>query len=219
VTDSVAGRKLSADRPYGFSHFGQAGLQLTFKYDSRMSEAASASLVEGGGRGAWQSGIMAEVSSSAYPATMDASSAYTKLGGVVVAHIALPVLTHPMLALRGGAEKVWGDFPYFDASFLGGSQSLRTAPRQRFAGDAALHASAELRFPLVSFPFLLPMNIGALGFAEAGRVYLDGESPGGWHTGMAAGFWVGVLSPGTSITVMMTNRVERRWLFGFGFDY
>jgi hypothetical protein len=221
VTDSIAGRKLSAERPYGFSHFGQAGMQLTFNYDSRSGAAASVSPLDGSvAKGApWRSAIMAEVSSSAYPAAWDASGAYAKLDGVVVAHIALPVLTKPLLALRAGAEKVWGDFPYFDASFLGGSQSLRTAPRQRFAGDAALHASAELRLPLVSFPFLLPMNVGALGFAEAGRVYEDGQSPGGWHTGMAAGLWLGILSPGTSITVMATNRVERRWLFGFGFDY
>jgi hypothetical protein len=63
------------------------------------------------------------------------------------------------------------------------------------------------------------MNLGALGFAEAGRVFVNGESPGGWHTGVAAGLWLGILSPGTSITVMATNRAERRWLFGFGFDY
>lgn len=221
VTDSVAGRKLSAERPYGFSQFGQAGMQLTFNYDSRSGAAASASPLDGSiaKDAPWHSGIMAEASSSAYPAAWDASGAYAKLDGVVVVHIALPVLTTPLLALRAGAEKVWGDFPYFDASFLGGSQSLRTAPRQRFAGDAALHGSAELRLPLASFPFLLPMNIGALGFVEAGRVYVDGQSPGGWHTGMAAGLWLGVLSPGTSITVMATNRVERRWLFGFGFDY
>jgi hypothetical protein len=138
---------------------------------------------------------------------------------VAIAHIALPILTKPMLALRGGAEKLWGDFPYFDAAFLGGSHSLRTAPRQRFAGDASLHGSAELRLPLASFPFILPMNIGALGFVEAGRVFVDGHSPSGWHTGVAAGLWLGVLSPGTNITVILSNRPERRWLFGFGFDY
>lgn len=221
LTDSIAGRMLSTERPYGFSRFGQAGMQLNFNYDSRSGAAATAGPLDGSSaRGApWQSGIIATLTSSAYPAAWDAAGAYAKLGGVVVAHIALPVLTHPLLALRAGAEKVWGDFPYFDAAFLGSSHSLRTAPRQRFAGDAALHGSAELRLPIASFPFILPMNVGALGFVEAGRVFVDGQSPGGWHTGVAAGLWLGVMSPGTSITVMATNRVERRWLFGFGFDY
>ena len=217
--DSIAGRLLSEEQPYGFSRFGQAGLQLTFNYDSRSGVTAAESPLAGNVAGPWTSGIIAELTSSAYPALWDAAGAYTKVGGVVVAHIVLPVPMHPLLALRGGAEKLWGNFPYFDAAFLGSSHSLRTAPRQRFGGDAAVHGSAELRLPIASFPFILPMNIGALGFVEAGRVYMDGESPGGWHTGVAAGLWLGVLSPGTSITVMATNRVERRWLFGFGFDY
>ena len=217
-TDSIAGRLLSEEQPYGFSRFGQAGLKLSFNYDSRLA-AVTAGPVGIAGSAPWQSAIITEVGASAYPAVWDAAGAYTRVGAVAIAHIALPILTNPLLALRGGVEKLWGDFPYFDAAFLGGSHSLRTAPRQRFAGDAALHGSAELRLPLVSFPFILPMNIGALGFAEAGRVFVDGQSPTGWHTGVAAGLWLGVLSPGTSITVMASNRVERRWLFGFGFDY
>jgi len=217
-TDSIAGRQLSEEQPYGFLRFGQAGLKLSFNYDSRLA-TATAGEVGIAGRSPWQSAIITEVSASAYPAVWDAAYAYTRVGAVAIAHVALPILTRPMLALRGGAEKLWGDFPYFDAAFLGGSHSLRTAPRQRFTGDAALHGSAELRLPLASFPFILPMNIGALGFVEAGRVFVDGHSPSGWHTGVAAGLWMGVLSPGTNITVMASNRPERRWLFGFGFDY
>jgi hypothetical protein len=212
---------LSEDQPYGFSRFGQAGAQLHFSHDSRRGAAATSGRQTGGSASTapWQSGVIAELTSSAYPAAWDATEAYARVGAVAIAHIVLPVLTNPMLALRGGAEKLWGDFPYFDAAFLGGSRSLRTATRQRFAGDAALHGSAELRLPLASFPFILPLNVGALGFIEAGRVFVDGQSPGGWHTGVAAGLWLGVLTPGTSITLMATNRQERRWLFGFGFDY
>jgi hypothetical protein len=220
-TDSSAGRMLSEDRPYGFSRFGQAGVQLHFTHDSRQDATAASGRLAGGSASTapWQSGLIAELTSTAYPAAWDATEAYARVGAVTIAHIVLPVLTNPLLALRGGAEKLWGDFPYFDAAFLGGSRSLRTATRQRFAGDAALHGSAELRLPLASFPFILPLNVGALGFIEAGRVFVDGQSPGGWHTGVAAGLWLGLLTPGTSITLMATNRQERRWLFGFGFDY
>ena len=219
LTDSVPGRMLTADRPYGFSRFGQAGLQLSFNYDSRSSAAKTGLLAGDVAVVPWQSGINATLASSVYPAFWDATGAYSRVGAVAIAHLVLPVLSRPLLALRGGAEKVWGDFPYFDAAFLGGSHSLRTATRQRFAGDASVHASAELRLPLAAFPFILPLNVGALGFVEAGRVYVDGQSPNGWHTGAAAGLWLGILSPGTSITVMASNRPGRRWLLGFGFDY
>jgi hypothetical protein len=220
-TDSIPGRLLSEERPSGFPEFGQAGAQLNFTYDSRQGAAAVAGRRAGGvaTSAPWQSGIIAELTSSAFPAAWDATEAYARFGAVAIAHVVLPIFTQPLLSLRGGAEKVWGEFPYFDAAFLGGSHSLRTATRQRYAGDAALHGSAELRLPLAAFPFILPLNVGALGFVEAGRVFVDGESSGGWHTGMAAGFWLGILSPGTSITLMATNRKERRLLFGFGFDY
>ncbi len=221
-TEQIAGRLVSDVRPYGYPHFGQAGIQLRFNYDPQQDVTATppGGLLAGTSSSVpWQSRVFAEVTSVAYPAMWDVTSGYARVGAVAVAHIALPVLTTPLLAFRAGAEKMWGDFPYFDAAFLGGARSLRTFSRQRFAGDAALHGSAELRVPIVAFPFILPLNVGALGFVESGRVFVDGESPGGWHTGVAAGFWLGVLNPGTSLTVMLTNQQERRWLFGLGFDY
>ena len=221
LTEENARRLVSDVRPYGYPSFGQAGLQLRFNYDSRQDATATAgSPLAGISSGApWQSQVFAEVTSSAYPAVWDATSPYAKVAAVAIAHIALPILSTPLLALRAGAEKMWGDFPYFDAAFLGGARSLRTFSRERFAGDAALHGSAELRVPIAAFPFILPLNLGALGFVETGRVFVDGESPGGWHTGVAAGLWLGVLNPGTSLTVMLSNQRERRWLFGLGFDY
>ena len=220
-TEQTEGRRVSEVRPYGYPAFGQTGLQLGFTYDPQQdATAAPVGLVDGTPSGApWQSRVFAEVTGSAYPAMWDVNSAYARVAALGVAHIALPILTTPLLALRAGAEKIWGEFPYFDAAFLGGSRSLRTFSRQRFAGDASLHGSAELRVPIVAFPFILPLNVGALGFVETGRVFVDGTSPGGWHTGVAAGFWLGVLSPGTNVSVMATNQRDRRWLFGLGFGY
>ena len=221
LTDENPRRLVSDVRPYGYPRFGQAGLQLRFNYDPRQdATGTSGGPLAGISSGApWKSGVFAEVTSSVYPAMWDVTSAYANVAAVAVAHVALPILTTPLLAFRAGAEKMWGDFPYFDAAFLGGGRSLRTFSRQRFAGDAALHGSAELRVPIAAFPLILPLNVGALGFVETGRVFVDGESPGGWHTGVAGGLWLGVLNPGTSLTVMFTNQKERRWLFGLGFDY
>jgi hypothetical protein len=58
-----------------------------------------------------------------------------------------------------------------------------------FAGDAALHGSAELRAPLGRIALLTRGQLGALALADAGRVYLDGASPGGWHTAVGGGLW------------------------------
>ena len=36
---------------------------------------------------------------------------------------------------------------------------------------------------------VVPLGIGVFGFADAGRVYVDGSSPGGWHTSLGGGLW------------------------------
>jgi hypothetical protein len=89
----------------------------------------------------------------------------------------------PVLALRAGGEKVWGDFPIQYAALLGGSPTLRGYSYQRFAGDASAFGGAELRVPLTG-------GIGALALADAGRVWYQGESEGGWHTALGAGAFV-----------------------------
>lgn len=36
---------------------------------------------------------------------------------------------------------------------------------------------------------MLPCEVGVFGLAAAGRVFVDGDSPGGWHTGVGGGIW------------------------------
>jgi len=221
-TDSVANRFISRERPYGFDSFGQAGVRLSLHHDTR-NEVDTARRRLGGvvlnadvGPPLWGT---VDVSGSAYPAMWDVESAYQNLAGIAAAYLRFPFLTRPILALRAGGQKLFGNFPYFDAAFLGGSESLRTENRQRYAGDAMVFGTTELRVPIAKFGFILPLDVGALGFVDIGRVYLDGESPGGWHKGAGAGFWVGVIKPETGINVTITNNPERRVLTHLGFVF
>jgi hypothetical protein len=207
VTDSVENRFIAAQRPYGFSHFGQAGLQLRLHYDSRVHPDTT------------RPRAVVDVAGSSYPAMWDVEKAYSAVSGVASTYITLRVPQRPVLAFRAGGKKLFGDFPYFDAAFLGGSGSIRTEDRQRFAGDASLFGSAELRVPVAQFPLILPLDVGLLGFVDAGRVYVDGDSPGGWHAATGAGFWVGFVNPGTNINVLITNDDDRRVLTSLGFAF
>jgi hypothetical protein len=207
TTDSAESRFLATRRPYGFSTFGQAGAQLALQYDSRILPDSS------------KPRFMLELTGSAYPAAWDVSSAYEAIEGVAVGYATIPLPNKPVIALRGGGKKLYGDFPYFDAAFLGGGSSFRTEHRQRFAGDASVFGSAELRVPLFSFPFIFPTDVGALGFTDAGRVYVNGESPGGWHTAAGGGFWVGAVNAATNVNVLFTNRSNRRVIVSLGFAY
>ncbi|HEV2017135.1 MAG TPA: hypothetical protein VGQ98_02390, partial [Gemmatimonadaceae bacterium] len=207
TTDSVATKFIAQQRPYGFTRFGQAGLQLKMHLDSRyvadtMKPRAVLNVVGAG-----------------YPGFWDTAKPYESLDAWATAFFTLPAPKLPVLAFRAGGKKLWGNFPYFDAAFLGGSETFRTEERQRYAGDASVYGSTELRIPVAKFPLILPLDVGVLGFADVGRVYLNGQSPGGWHSAAGGGFWVGYLSPATSVNVLFTNRSQRRIVTNVGFAF
>jgi hypothetical protein len=47
--------------------------------------------------------------------------------------------------------------------------------------------------------------MGVMGVAEAGRVYVGGSSPGGWHTRTGEGVWFGQGSASPIVTIMRTT--------------
>jgi len=206
-TDSLVNRFITQQRPYGFTQFGQAGLRLRMHLDSRYVPDTL------------KPRFLVDVTGSAYPGIWDAVEAYESADAWAAAFFTLPVAKKPVLALRAGGKKLWGSFPYFDAAFLGGSETFRTEEKQRYAGDASLYGTTELRIPLAKFPLILPLDVGAIGFVDAGRVYLNGDSPGGWHTAAGGGFWVGYLNPGTSFNVLFTNNSDRRVTTNIGFAF
>jgi len=199
-TDSIPDRFISENRPYGFGDFGQAGLRLGLYSDGRnRSKDAS-------------KGLLLDLTATLYPALWDVTSTFGVLSGTGGLYVTLPVPVHPILALRAGAKKVFGDFPFHEAAYIGGRGSVRRLDRERYGGDAALHGTAELQIPVAQFGFVLPLDVGIFGYADAGRVYLDGESPGGWHKGAGVGFWVGILNPATAISLEFGDQRGRTGL-------
>lgn len=119
-----------------------------------------------------------------HPQAWDAPGWFGTAGLEAHGYLAAGPLT---LATRAGGRKAWGRFLAQDAAFIGGRRTLRGFRYQRFAGDGALYGSTELRLPLARVPLLVRGRLGALAFADAGRVYVAGTSPGGWHMGVGAG--------------------------------
>jgi hypothetical protein len=187
VTDSTPNRFISAVRPYGFGRFGQAGLRLSLHYDVRDRT-----------RGPHR-GLLTDLSGDFYPAVWDVTSPFGEITGRAVAFLAFPIPAHPILFLGGGATKVFGRYPFHEAAFIGGRTALPSLDAERYAGDASLYGTTELRLSLARFAFVLPLDVGVFGALEVGRVYVDGASPGGWHIASGVGFWIGVLDQGTVI--------------------
>jgi hypothetical protein len=212
-TDSTPNRFLSANRPYGFGTVNQAGLRLDATYklfaapDSEASEHTHHRAV-------------VEASARYFPAMLDLRSAFEEAAVTASAASTLPLPTRPLFVVRAGARKVFGDFPFYEAATIGGEGTTRYMDTQRYAGDAALFATSELRVPLAHVKLIVPLRAGVLGLAEAGRVYLDGDSPGGWHSRTGGGIWLGRGDAPSVITLTSTTEPGRSGVhlrFGLNF--
>ena len=151
-----------------------------------------------------------------------AASTYGTVGGEAAAY--LPVGALPLtLALRAAVDHRIGDAPFFDGAVLGGPVSLRGYRPERFTGQTASLASAELRARLFDVStYILPLEVGVLGFADAGRVWspqATGADEGGLHTGFGGGLWLGVLDRAVvNVTVGASSEATLLTL-GAGFAY
>lgn len=193
---------------YGDGDFGQVGARVHVKLDTRDRPAAPTR------------GFAILADARAYPALLDVERPFGRVDLTASTYLSAPLATDPTLALRVGGAKVWGTAPFHEAAFLGGPTSLRGWRRQRFAGDASLFANADLRLFLTRFFAVLPGDFGIFALADAGRVYVDGASPGGWHTAFGGGVWLSFLNRANTFSLGVAANEERTALFArAGFDF
>jgi len=200
---------------YGAGSVGEVGITLGAEWDTRGSAAFDEiEHVDD------LSGVGLDVLGSLYPAIWDVTSTYGSVEVVARGYVPTFFPPHSVLALRIGTKKVWGEYPWYDAAFLGGDESLRGWRSQRFAGDAVLYGSAELRLHVTQFNLVTPNLLGVFGAVDAGRVWVDGESPGGYHLGYGGGIWIGFLGARNVISVSWMKGDETEGLyFGLGFEF
>ena len=187
---------LNEEQPYGFGDFGEVGGSVLLELDSRDRTDQA-----GGARpprisAAWRPRTGR---GPGLPGAWDVEETFGSVLGSAAVYLSPSSERAPTLALRVGGEKVFGRYPYFEAAYIGGGlggfgasagdSPVRGLPRHRYAGDASLYGSADLRVPVSRFRFILPGTWGVLGFADAGRVYLDGEDSDRWHHGYGGGLW------------------------------
>ncbi|HEY7878522.1 MAG TPA: hypothetical protein VIC55_09875, partial [Gemmatimonadaceae bacterium] len=86
------------------------------------------------------------------------------------------------IAARAGGQKIWGQFPAFEAAFIGGENTIGGLRPQRYAGDASAFGNFEARWRLVTLPFVLRWDFGVSGIVDVGRVFVSGETSRTWHT-------------------------------------
>ncbi|UCF20723.1 MAG: hypothetical protein JSU87_04745 [Gemmatimonadota bacterium] len=154
-----------------------------------------------------------------HPAFLDVASAYGWLDAVGATSLPLGFRRWEV-GFRAGARKLWGEAPWFHLAFIGGNNSLRGWPSQRFAGDASLYGSLELRLDLFNYRLVFPSTFGILGLVDAGRIWVDGESPGGWHSGYGGGVWLALRGTRSVVSFAYAESDEDKGLYiNLGFPF
>jgi hypothetical protein len=135
-------------------------------------------------------------------------SPFQRIKGEARGYVTVGILRGTTLAVRAVAEKLEGRFPFFESAFIGGSGSLRGFNLQRYAGDAAAFGNAELRVALFRMKLIVPTEVGCLLLADAGRVWVEGASPGPWHTDTGGGFWLAPISRDVILSFTLASSVD-----------
>ena len=169
---------MSMNRFYGFGNFSYLGFHTLSRFDSRDSDIYP------------YKGFYADIYGDYYPELLNNDNQFGKAGFDVRTYLTTELLSRITLALRTVGEKVWGTFPFYEAAFLGGSNSLRGFNQNRFAGDASLLGQLELRMKIARINILIPAEFGISVFGEVGRVFLNGEESKKWHNAYGGGIWM-----------------------------
>ncbi|MEO8199057.1 MAG: BamA/TamA family outer membrane protein [Gemmatimonadota bacterium] len=186
---------------YGQGNFGQVGASASVQLDTRDIIAAP------------RKGILLDLEGVVYPGVWDVQSTFGKVRADLSTYLSASIPSHPTLALRVGGEGVFGRFPFHEAAYIGGPETIRGWQAQRFAGDASMYGNAELRVRLGRIPLIVPTDLGLFGLADAGRVYKAGETSDEWHTAFGGGVSLGFLARTNTMTVAIARSDERTVLY------
>jgi hypothetical protein len=218
------GSLLFEEKPYGTGDFGLVALRGGLELDTRNATKTSLLAVATGaatgdpadlppGRG-----LRAVASGSVVPAAWSVTERYGTFDGYLAGYVGSE---HTQLAARVGGQRLFGAYPWFDAAFIGGRND-RGYHSHRFAGDASLYGNVELRayFGRPRFQSIFPVRLGVVVFADAGRVWLEGENSRRWHPSAGGGLLLKPVGTGIVVRAAIAAGSEGPLLYvGSGFRF
>lgn len=224
-------RDATNEKIYGSGKFGTAGVEVQFQFDTRTTVAESesdlalpfhAQIAAGYPTG----GFLFDVTTRLRPPIWNVNKTTGAIEGSLTGFYSLDEEGKVVLSLRAGGKQTFGRFPYFAAAYIGGSDffsgepTLRGFRSQRFAGEESVYANTEVHILLGRMKLIVPADVGVLGFADVGRVFVDGESSNDWHPSGGGGIWFAPLVRTNTISFTVAKSREDVLVYlRLGFHY
>lgn len=118
------------------------------------------------------------------------SKSYVQLLGQIAFYKTLDRKSNVVFANRTGGGYTAGNSTFYQSLFLGGHGNLQGYHQFRFAGEHLLYNNAEIRIKLANLAsYILPGQLGLLGFYDVGKVWQNGYNNSKWHQGAGGGFY------------------------------
>lgn len=146
-------------------------------------------------------GYFFNLSANYFPALLNNDESFTKLKIDFRSYYEFNYLTNYTLGLRIFSEYVFGKYPFYKGASLGGSNTLRGFPTNRFVADGSFAAQTELRIFLGKPKIIIPGKFGVKLYAETGRVFLENENSDVWHPAWGGGIYYDVLDRAVAINL------------------
>ena len=171
-------------------------------------------------------GVLVDLRAEVSPPLWDVDRTWGAIEGSVAGYLGFGDDGRLALSLRVGGKWTWGEVPYFGLAYLGGGSifsggaTARGFRPQRFAGEASLFGNLDVKLFLVRVKMLVPTDLGLSAFADAGRVFVAGESSRDWHPSGGGGVWLAPLARTNTLTLSVAASEEDVLLYvRAGFHY
>ncbi len=118
------------------------------------------------------------------------ASSYGQFTGDIALYKNLDGRAKFVLADRFGGGITIGKPAFYQHLYLGGQGNLLGYRQFRFAGHHSFYNNLELRAKLGDFvSYVLPGQVGLIGFYDVGRVWATHEKSDLWHHGVGGGMY------------------------------
>lgn len=155
-----------------------AGIVLSLESDGRNDEVLPTR------------GIYLNLRLHGYTGLNDYSKSFAQFFPQVAGHFQFGKNSPFVFSDRLGAGVTIGKQTYYQSAFLGGHDNLLGYRQYRFAGRHMVYNNLEMRIKLAKVAsYILPGQLGLLGFFDTGRVWDKNENSDKWHHGTGGGIY------------------------------